>query len=63
MDASVVYQIVQALSKEEQMRLYNMMKEDVIPKIRRKGNKHFKFTREDAREYLINNVFNKVREP
>ena len=61
MDATVVYQVAQALSKEERLRLYNMLKNDFVPKRTRKGKAQYKFTKEDAYQHLLKNVFNKKR--
>ncbi|WP_157514487.1 hypothetical protein [Mangrovimonas sp. TPBH4] len=59
-NASTVYEISQLLPKEERMRLFNMLKdelrpEEVSPKIKKmKKRKTIDYTEEDALAYLFN---------
>ncbi|MFD2917134.1 hypothetical protein [Psychroserpens luteus] len=55
MDASIVYKVAQALPKEERVKLYRMLKSDLIPKPLKKKDKiqSPEFTDEDALEYLF----------
>ena len=56
MDASTVYQVAQALSKEELAKLYDMLKLEIYPisVIKKKNNQIPEFSDEDALEYLLN---------
>jgi len=56
MDALTVYQVAQALPMEEQVKLFNMLKTKLTPKINKKSRDENlpEFTDEDALEYLFN---------
>ena len=58
MNAAVVYQVVKALPKEEQLLLFDKMKKDFEIKYNSNGLKKEKiFSKEDAIKYLVKNVF------
>ena len=59
MDASVVYNVAKALSKEEQIKLYTMLKKDVSQLFKSKRKKEPIITDQEAIQYLISNIFNK----
>ena len=65
MNANDVYNIANALPKEELQRLCHMLEISIKPKksIKRKKKPLPDFTVEDGIKYLINNHFNKVRNP
>jgi hypothetical protein len=58
MDASVVYQVAQALPKEELAKLYGMLKAELYPKPIKKQNINNVpvYTDEDALEYLFDKL-------
>lgn len=60
MNAQVVYQVAKALPKEEQKLLFEMLQKEFRLKMHKvkKLNTHI-LTKEDAIQYLLNNVFNK----
>ena len=62
MNAEIVYQVVKALSIEEQELLYEKLKKDfgTLP-LYKKHKKKPLLTEEDAIRYLLKNVFSKVR--
>ncbi|WP_338731524.1 hypothetical protein [Mangrovimonas cancribranchiae] len=55
MDASVVYDVAMALPHEERVRLYNMLKSEVVPQAPQKKAtiSTLKFSDDEALEYLI----------
>jgi hypothetical protein len=59
MNSETVYQVAKALPKEEQLLLFEKLKNDF--KILRKNRKQRKMvlTREEAMRYLLDHVFNK----
>lgn len=59
MNSETVYQVAKALSKEEQMLLFEKLENDF--KIFRKNRKAIKkvLTRDEAIRYLLDHVFNK----
>lgn len=58
MNAAVVYQVVKALPKEEQLLLFDKMKKDFEIKSNSNSLKKVKnFSKEDAIKYLVKNVF------
>jgi hypothetical protein len=60
MNAKTVYDVAKALPQVEQLALFNMLQKDFgICKAKIKRSKQFSFTREDAYEYLLKNIFNK----
>tara|TARA_R110002073_G_scaffold72537_1_gene177047 strand:- start:3065 stop:3250 length:186 start_codon:yes stop_codon:yes gene_type:complete len=59
MDASIVYHVVKALSKEEQIKLYTMLKKDISQLTKSKRKKKPILTDQEVIQYLIANVFNK----
>lgn len=63
MNADTVYQVAKALPKEEQKRLLDKLKDDFKPKPLNRRKQKILMTKEDAREYLLKNVFGKKRKP
>ena len=63
MNAEIVYQVAKALPMEEQRLLFDKLKKDfaIIP-IPKKHKHKLPLNMEDAIEYLLGNVFSKVRE-
>ena len=55
MDANIVYQVVQALSKEEQKVLFEKLKDDFQIHIKKKNQ--VVFNKQDALHFLLKNVF------
>ena len=63
MNAEVVYQVAKALSKEEQIALFEMLyKELSVKSFQIKRIKKPVLTKEEAFRYLLRNVFNKKKE-
>lgn len=57
MKASDVYTIAKALSKKEQLRLYDMLRCDMnVNEVKDKSGRYPDFTRNDALIYLLKNV-------
>lgn len=59
MDTNTAYQVAKALPREGQEQLFEMLKKDLYsikPKKKKSSNV---LTKEDAIQYLLNNVFNK----
>ena len=65
MDANDVYNVAQALPKEELKKLCIMLKIDLQPEIPKKKKKKppVDFTVEDSIKYLVGTYFQKVRKP
>tara|TARA_R110002073_G_scaffold220418_2_gene380624 strand:+ start:2012 stop:2197 length:186 start_codon:yes stop_codon:yes gene_type:complete len=61
MDASVVYNVVKALPKEEQIKLYTMLKKDVSTFFKSKRKKEPIITDQEVIQYLISTYFRKKR--
>ncbi|RCS28090.1 hypothetical protein DUT90_01930 [Polaribacter sp. WD7] len=61
MVASDVYNIAKALSKEEFVKLYNMLRTDVNKNNLKIRNKLPEFSKKDALQYLLENHIKKNR--
>ena len=63
MNAEIVYQVAKALPMEEQRLLFDKLKKDfaILP-IPKKYKHKPPLSMEDAIEYLLKNIFSKVRE-
>jgi hypothetical protein len=61
MNAATVYSVTQALSKEEQIKLYKMLQADMckVGAINNKPKNQPSLTNQEAINYLFKNVFNK----
>ncbi|WP_272152117.1 hypothetical protein [Tenacibaculum aiptasiae] len=60
MNAKVVYQVAEALPKEEQRLLFEMLQKKIgVGKLDIKKNKRTILTNEEAIQYLLKNIFNK----
>lgn len=62
MDATTVYEVAKALPEEEQLRLYNMLNDDIKPKIKLRRKKRRKYTEQDAIKHLLEHHFNKKKQ-
>ncbi|GAA3781020.1 hypothetical protein GCM10022271_11600 [Corallibacter vietnamensis] len=58
MDASVAYSVAMALPQEERVKLFNMLKADVMPKAKVKSGKDKTpiFSDDEALEYLFDKL-------
>lgn len=59
MNSETVYQVAKALPKEEQLLLFEKLKKDFKIVKKRRGKNKIALTREEAFDYLIDNIFNK----
>lgn len=59
MDANVVFQIVKALSKEEQGKLLQKLNEEIEPNF--KANRHKTISENEAIIFLLKTVFHKSK--
>ncbi|WP_405564746.1 hypothetical protein [Polaribacter sp. Asnod6-C07] len=59
MNSKTVYQVAKALSKEEQLLLFEKLKKDFIPTKTSYKTMGKQFKKEDAIDYLFTRIFNK----
>lgn len=60
MNSDTVYQVAKALPKEELILLFEKLKKDFITIEKSNRKKNSMLTKEEAKEYLLSHVFNKM---